>query len=268
MDSLLLTIAALYDPAVEGGRSMSDQIELVDRRELLKASFLGAGALLLGSGASLLAATPTPRQVEGPFHPTQGTIDLRLLRHLDKNTELTRVDGQQDRATGQVLYVFGRVIDKGDKPVANATVEIWQACYSGRYNHKNDSNPNPLDSRFQYWGFATTDAAGKYVFKTILPGAYRNDPSWIRPPHIHYKVRKAGWSELTTQLYFAGTTFHFEGRTYGATTLRRLNAYDRVLQMTPATERSRLVATVQTPTPAMALDAGARFVNFDVVMNG
>src|SRR5687767_5152222 len=101
---------------------MSDQIQLVDRRELLKASFLGAGALLLGSGASLLAATPTPRQVEGPFHPTQGSVDLRVLRYLDKNTDLTRVDGQQGKATGQVLYVFGKVIDKADKPVANATV--------------------------------------------------------------------------------------------------------------------------------------------------
>ncbi len=251
---------------------MSDPIEsdleLVQRRELLKASFLGAGALLLGSGAKLLAAVPTPRQVVGPFHPMQGAVDVRVLKYLDKNTDLTLVDGQTGKATGQVLYVFGKVIDKADKPVANATVEIWQACYSGRYNHKNDSNPNPMDSKFQYWGFATTDAAGKYVFKTILPGAYRNDPSWIRPPHIHYKVRKPGWTELVTQLYFAGTTFYFEGNTYNSTTLRRLNLNDRVLMTTPAADRPRLVATVRTPTAAMALDAGSKYVNFDIVMNG
>lgn len=247
---------------------MTEANDLLGRRELLKVSFMGAGALLLGSGASLLAAVPTPRQVTGPFHPIQGSVDVRLLKYLDKNTDLTIVDGQSGKATGQVVYVFGTVIDKADKPLAGATVEIWQACYSGRYNHKNDSSSNPLDSKFQYWGFATTDAAGKYVFKTILPGAYRNDPSWIRPPHIHYKVKKAGWSEFVTQLYFAGTNFHFEGKTYNSTTLRRLNGNDQVLLATPAAQRGRLVATVQTPTPAMALDPGSRFVNFDIVMPG
>jgi protocatechuate 3,4-dioxygenase, beta subunit len=263
-----LTIDALYDPLVGLAEAhMSESNLLLGRRELLKASFAGAGALLLGSGATLFAASPTPREVEGPFHPMPGSVDLRLIRSLDKNTDLTVVDGQAGKATGQVVYVFGKVMDQADKPLANATVEIWQACFSGRYNHKNDSNTsNALDSKFQYWGFAKTDATGKYVFKTILPGAYRNDPSWIRPPHIHYKVKKPGWTELTTQLYFAGTNFTFEGKTYGPTTLRRLNAYDRVLQMTPASQQGRLIATLQTPTPAMGLDAGARFVNFDIVM--
>src|SRR4051812_15985132 len=121
---------------------MNGKIELVGRREVLRASLLGAGALLLGSGAKLLAADPTPAEGEGPFHPTQGSVDLRLLKYLDKNTDLTVVDGQQGKATGQVVYVFGKVIDKADAPLAGATVEIWQACFSGRYNHKNDANSN------------------------------------------------------------------------------------------------------------------------------
>lgn len=248
---------------------MKDRNDLLDRRQLLRASLLGAGFLAAGA-SRVLAADPTPGQVEGPFHPTQvvggSLVDLRVLRTLDRNTDLTAVDGQPGRARGQLLYVSGAVRDEGDRPVSGATVEIWQACYSGRYNHRSDGNRNPLDPSFQYWGFARTDAGGKYAFKTVLPGAYRNDPSWIRPPHIHYKVRKPGWNELTTQLYFSGTPIVFEGRTYGTATLRRLNGADRVLATVPSAERARVIAPVG-PAPASAgLEAGAKVCTFDIVL--
>ena len=37
-----------------------------------------------------------------------------------------------------------------------------------------------------------------------LPAAYGVRENWQRPPHIHYKVYRRGFEDLTTQLYFAG----------------------------------------------------------------
>ena len=246
---------------------MSEQV--IDRRALLRTSLIAAGGVLLPL-RELLAGLPTPPQVAGPFHPTQGTgareVDFRLLRTLDKNTDLTRVDGQTKRATGQVLDVLGTVTDERDVPIAGATVEVWQACASGRYNHQRDPNAATLDPNFQYWGFATADRDGRYAFKTILPGGYRNDPTWIRPPHIHYTVRAAGRRELTTQLYFSGTSFTLEGRTYNAATLRRLNGLDQVLAMVPVADRPRVIATVLDPAPGQPLEPGSKYCTFNVVL--
>src|SRR4051812_30747563 len=105
MESILLTVSSLYHAARWNRRlsRMTNTNDLLGRRELLRTSLLGAGALLLTSGASLLAADKTPAQDEGPFHPTQGSVDLRVLKYLDKNTDLTVVDGQTGKATGTVL---------------------------------------------------------------------------------------------------------------------------------------------------------------------
>jgi len=39
---------------------------------------------------------------------------------------------------------------------------------------------------------------------TIIPGAYPASGDWVRPPHIHYKVRAPSGRSITTQMYFAG----------------------------------------------------------------
>ena len=35
-----------------------------------------------------------------------------------------------------------------------------------------------------------------------MPSAYPVLANWVRPPHIHYKISKHGYVELTTQMYF------------------------------------------------------------------
>ena len=108
-------------------------------------------------------------------------------------------------------------------------VEIWQACVSGKYNHPNDPNKAPLDKNFQYWGRSTTDKQGIYFFKTILPGAYPADTNWIRPPHVHYKVHKWGFRELTTQLYFAGNQY---------------NQFDRILNQISKGDQAKVIRPI------------------------
>jgi protocatechuate 3,4-dioxygenase beta subunit len=182
------------------------------------------GAALPGNAAATDCKV-TAAQTEGPFYPTGDRAD--------KDNDLTSVKGRTGRARGEVIYLFGRVLDEHCKPVEGALVEIWQACQSGRYDHERDSNAAPLDPDFQYWGRFVTDARGQYAFKTIVPGAYPATPDWMRPPHIHFKVARRGYREVTSQLYFAD---------------HALNGKDFILRDLPAAERARL--TVRYTAPA------------------
>jgi protocatechuate 3,4-dioxygenase beta subunit len=53
-----------------------------------------------------------------------------------------------------------------------------------------------------------TDETGYYEYETIHPGPYKTGPDTWRPSHIHYLVRKAGYANLITQLYFQGDKFN------------------------------------------------------------
>jgi protocatechuate 3,4-dioxygenase beta subunit len=189
------------------------------------------------------------------------------LTRIDKNSDLTFVNGRPEAAIGTVLYVFGRVVEAQGAPVPAARVEVWQACYSGKYMHPDDRSAYPLDLHFQYWGVATTGDDGQYALKTILPGAYRAAGGGVRPPHIHFTVKKAGLPTISTDLYFDGTEFHFEGKTYDAATLRQWNVEDRELLALSPLEREQRVARVRLAAPEMGLDDGARYCRFDIAVS-
>lgn len=108
---------------------------------------------------------------------------------------------------GERIFVHGCVLDEGDKPVRGALVEVWQANSTGRYLHKVDNHDAPLDPNFSGAGRILTDEQGRFVFKTIKPGAYpwgNHHNAW-RPAHIHFSLFGAGiLSRLVTQMYFPG----------------------------------------------------------------
>lgn len=197
-----------------------------NRRAALKLGLIGAGASLAGLAISRaqerLCATPLVAQPEGPFYPVEDQAD--------KDTDLIFVQGRSQQAKGEVIYVQGVVKDQSCVAVPGVLVEIWQACATGKYNHPSDPNTAALDPDFQYWGKATTNAEGFYRFRTILPGAYPAGGSWIRPPHIHFKVHKLGYMELITQLYFSGN---------------QLNAKDLILSRLPKTEQDKVVVPLK-----------------------
>ena len=163
-------------------------------------SFLQAGAGLAASAAlATVMAKPTaltPANPEGPFYPQH--------KQVDKDADLTLIDGHTEHAQGQVIRVTGQVLDDKDQPVEGALVDIWQANTHGRYHHEDDPATAPEDPDFQGWGMVKTDAKGRYAFTTIKPGSYKVNESWERPPHIHFKVSRRGYHEITTQMYFAG----------------------------------------------------------------
>jgi len=167
----------------------------VSRRRLLAGSFaLAAGnvasGLLLQGAARAAAAVLTPRQTAGPFYPVEIPADS------DQN--LVRVAGRPEPAAGEVVQVFGQVLDNSGRPLAGGAVEIWQCDAFGHYHHPRDRGGS-ADPNFQGFGRAVLDDEGRYAFRTIKPVPYPG-----RTPHIHFAVSGPGIERLTTQMYLAG----------------------------------------------------------------
>ncbi len=108
---------------------------------------------------------------------------------------------------GERILVHGRVLDEDGRPVSNTLVEIWQANACGRYIHKRDQHPAPLDPNFTGAGRTATDTQGRYKFITVKPGAYpwgNHSNAW-RPAHIHFSLFGHSFlCRLVTQMYFPG----------------------------------------------------------------
>jgi len=160
------------------------------RRALAMLGALAAASATPVHVAARDALEPTPRDAEGPFYPRRLPADI--------DADLTRIEGRATLARGEILYLTGRVFATDGRPLAGAKVELWQCDSLGRYHHVDD-DPGVLDPGFQGYGVATTDAHGRYAFKTIRPVPYGG-----RPAHLHFKLSHASAQALTTQLYPRG----------------------------------------------------------------
>jgi protocatechuate 3,4-dioxygenase beta subunit len=94
---------------------------------------------------------------------------------------------------GTRLRLEGQVLSTGCTPVRHARLDFWQADSHGRYDD--------TGSRLRSHQF--TDARGRYLLETIVPGPYPG-----RTPHVHVKVRAPGQPPLTTELYFPGASYN------------------------------------------------------------
>ena len=173
----------------------------MNRRNLLK---IAAGAGLTAATSNAVAmgnicSTPTKEQTEGPFYPQD-------WNEYEADADMTSIGSSDALASGQLTFINGQVIDSSTcLPLANVEVDVWQANAFGQYFHERDATLNELkDKNFQYRCRLTTDKDGRFSFKTIKPSPYPASGSWIRPPHIHFKVKAQGYEELTTQMYFDG----------------------------------------------------------------
>jgi protocatechuate 3,4-dioxygenase beta subunit len=130
-----------------------------------------------------------------------------------EDADLTRNAGTGGEAIGQRIIVTGRVFDEYGAPVRHTLVEVWQCNAAGRYIHRRDQWPGPLDPNFLGIGRCMTDADGTYRFLTIRPGAYpwKNHPNAWRPAHIHFSLFGPTWtSRLVTQMYFQDDPLFFQ----------------------------------------------------------
>jgi protocatechuate 3,4-dioxygenase beta subunit len=154
-------------------------------------------------GVPLIDVPLTLSELTGPG-PALGAV-------VPEDADLTRNAGTDGEALGQRIIVTGRVLDQDGNPVPNTVLEIWQANAAGRYLHKRDQWPGPLDPNFLGMGRCPTDNRGVYRFLTIRPGAYpwTNHPNAWRPAHIHFSLfGPATVSRLVTQMYFPDDPLH------------------------------------------------------------
>lgn len=125
-----------------------------------------------------------------------------------QDADLTRQhDGEP---IGFRISVSGRVFDTEGKPLRHTLVEVWQANACGRYRHRWDNWPAPLDPNFSGAGRCVTDDEGRYRFLTIQPGPYPwgNHYNAWRPAHIHFSLMGRAFAQrLVTQMYFPGDPF-------------------------------------------------------------
>ncbi|KAM0460031.1 hypothetical protein ACHAO4_002160 [Trichoderma viride] len=109
-----------------------------------------------------------------------------------------------------VAYMHGQVTSaETGKPLANATVDVWQASTNGLYEQQDDDQ---IDCNLR--GKFVTDAEGRYSFYCLRPTPYPipfdgpagkllklMDRHEYRPAHIHLIVESEGHRSLTTQIF-------------------------------------------------------------------
>ena len=163
---------------------------------ILLSDTLGLSALVNGLHDKTALEEGTHTSLLGPFYREASprlSAGSQIARHVKPGSEC-------------VLY--GRVTDIKDKPLANATVSVWQTSADGLYDIQ--ENPTATD----YRGVFTTDAEGLYVVRTVKPRGYSipmDGPvgnmvkaqarHGMRPAHIHFLVGSPGYRELVTALY-------------------------------------------------------------------
>jgi len=130
----------------------------------------------------------TPPQALGPFYPS--------ILPLDRDADLTMVAGKEGKALGEIVNLYGSIVDRDNVPIAGASVEIWQCDAFKTYHHPLDGGGT--DPSFQGYGQTVTNEKGQYRFKTIKPVAYPG-----RAPHIHVRISTDS-KELVTQIYVKG----------------------------------------------------------------
>ena len=187
---------------------------------------------------------PTGWQTIGPFFPPG------FFREGDEDLTRASPEAAPDAvARGERIRILGRVLEEGGRPCVNAVLEAWQADAGGRFRHSHDPEARLADPGFLGWARAWTDAEGRYAFRTVVPGGYR-DAAGTRAPHVNIAVLASGvMRRLCTTVFFPD--------------FAAANAEDPVLRGVPEGPlRALLVARPEAPV------GGERAFRFDLVLRG
>lgn len=127
---------------------------------------------------------------------------------------------QKDASDEVVLW--GKVADTRGKPLAHATVSVWQTLTDGRYDMQGDGD---MDCRGEF----TTDANGDYLIRSVRPLFYSipmdgpvgemitaQKRHGNRPAHVHFLISAPGYREMVTALYVADDPHIMNDVVFGA----------------------------------------------------
>jgi catechol 1,2-dioxygenase len=116
---------------------------------------------------------------------------------------------------GDPMLLTGRVVDLHGNPIADATLDVWQASPSGFYDVQDSSQPLG-----NLRGVFRTGRDGAYRIRTVAPSSYPIPDDGpvgkmldvlgrhpFRPAHVHFMVGAKGFRTLTTHLFVAGDPY-------------------------------------------------------------
>src|SRR5574340_921133 len=122
----------------------------------------------------------------------------------------------RDGATmkGEDTYVCGRVLSTEGKPLANATLDIWQAKADGIYDVQDPK------AEFELRGRVKANANGEFAFKSYKPKFYSVPDDGpvgellratgnhkMRPAHMHAIVSAPGHQQVITHVFVEGDPY-------------------------------------------------------------
>jgi protocatechuate 3,4-dioxygenase beta subunit len=115
----------------------------------------------------------------------------------------------QSSTPGTPLFVSGVVRDTHGAPIEGASVDVWHASPVGLYE-----NQDPEQAEMNLRGLFTTDAQGRFHFRTVRPAGYPVPTGGpvgellraqlrhpFRPAHIHFMITRPGFKTLITQIF-------------------------------------------------------------------
>lgn len=186
---------AAIDWLTEVGRISTD-----NRREFILASDVVGLSTLVVQMNNRLPAPATPATVLGPFH-------------IDGSPPASFGFDMSDGVEGTPLFITGTITDTAGTPIADATLDVWQADATGTYEAQY-TEVDEARLRAKY----STRSDGTYCVRTIAPIGYTipmdgpvgklvsaTDISEYRPAHIHFMFEEPGYHKLITHLFRHGS---------------------------------------------------------------
>lgn len=164
---------------------------------VLMAGSLGVSSLvcLLNNGNS--GTTETSQSLLGPFWRLNSP-------RVASGGSIVRSD-----TPGPVFFMKARVEDREGKPIAGAEVDIWHSSPVGFYE-----NQDPTQEDMNLRGKFTTDAEGRFWFRSVKPAGYPIPTNGVvgqllgvqgrhpyRPAHVHALIFKQGYKTVISQVY-------------------------------------------------------------------
>jgi hydroxyquinol 1,2-dioxygenase len=179
------------------------------RQEFILASDVMGVSMLVDDINNRRVAGATPSTVEGPFHIADAP-------------EFANGADMAGKAPGIPCFVTGTVRGLDGRPIAGATLDLWQTDGEGLYEEQRRTT--------EPWmrGIYHSQADGSYSVRTVAPISYtipmdgpigalmeKTKMSHMRPAHIHFALSAPGYHTLITHLFQAGDQYIDNDVVYG-----------------------------------------------------